>query len=68
MNEAIIKLQEIISHQSEDIARLSDEMYTQQKELAELNARLTKITAKLESMQEIDNIRTPEQESPPPHY
>lgn len=68
MENTIIQLQEAIFHQGEDLERMSLELYTQQKELAELRAQIAKIYAKLKNMEEGDNIRRPDQETPPPHY
>lgn len=68
MDDIIIKLQETLFHQGEDIARLSEELYAQQKEISTLNFQVEKLKAKLKSMDEGGDIRKPDEETPPPHY
>ena len=68
MNDIIIKIEEVLTHQGEDIARMSEELYTQQKELAALRGQVTKLTDKIKSLQEEGNIRPVDEETPPPHY
>ena len=41
MNEEIIILQMASARQEDDISRLSDELYTQQKEIADLRQEIT---------------------------
>lgn len=65
MNEAIIQLQETIAHQGRDITRLSDAVYAQQKEIAELRRELEKLKAFAKGD---EGIRPVDQETPPPHY
>jgi SlyX protein len=68
MQDDIIKLQEIISHQQEELARMSDEIYAQQKEIAELQRLFNKL--KLQMEQAIAEAATGDigPERPPPHY
>lgn len=69
MDEMIIRLQEAIAHQGEDILRLSDELYTQQKEIADLRRQLQLLHAKLKAAsEEGTGIRPANEETPPPHY
>ena len=68
MEDIIIKLQEALFHQGEDIARLSEELYAQQKELAMLNFKVEKLTEKLKNISEDSGIRKQDEETPPPHY
>lgn len=64
----IIKLQEIVSHQQEELARLSDEIFVQQKEIAELRRLFHKL--KTQQEQASADAAHPERgpERPPPHY
>lgn len=69
MKETIITLQEVVSHQGEEILRLSDELYVQQKEIAELRSQLMLLQAKLQAaVEEGAGVRSIDQETPPPHY
>jgi len=69
MENSIIILQEMVSHQGEDIARLSEELYTQQQELAALREQIAKINIKLQAVGEGAPAFAPlDQEPPPPHY
>lgn len=66
MDEEIVKLQEIISHQGEDLARLSEEYYMQQKEIGQLRNKIDRILAAIEAMAEESN--TSPVIDKPPHY
>jgi uncharacterized coiled-coil protein SlyX len=69
MEETIIQMQEILSHQSEDIARMSDELYTQQREIIALREQLAKLQSKLEAAPQ-DELLLPQLNNyeKPPHY
>ncbi|NRA90525.1 MAG: SlyX family protein [Simkaniaceae bacterium] len=66
----IISLQELVSHQNEDIARLSDELFAQQKEVAQLKHDLAQLRNELvatkDRLESEFDISTEEQH--PPHY
>lgn len=68
MEETIIKLQELIEHQREDIANLSHELYTQQKEVALLKKHLLKLHDKMQSIENNRGAANAGDEPPPPHY
>ena len=68
MDKAIIKLQEALLHQGEDISRMQDEMYAQQKEIAKLAKEIERLKAKFAASSDESQIRRPEEETPPPHY
>lgn len=68
MDTIIIKLQETLAHQSEEISRLSEELYIQQKEIAALQVQINHLQAKLETVTEAATMRSLDQEVPPPHY
>ena len=70
MEPDIIALQEAVAHQGDDILRLSDELYTQQKEIAMLHRKLASLQAKFAAATD-DSGAAPhnvDQEPPPPHY
>lgn len=69
MNNDIVTLQEITTYQQEEITRLSDELYTQQKEINALRAELASLRAMLKaSAGDGFQIRSQAEETPPPHY
>jgi len=69
MENLIIELQEIVTHQREDIDNLSAEFYAQQKEIAELRLLVQKLLTKAQDDSGNDSgIRMVSEETPPPHY
>ena len=68
MEDEIIRLQEMVAHQSSDIEKLSAELYIQQKEIVGLKDKLTKLENKIKEQGEDSNIRSLDEETPPPHY
>lgn len=69
MNRELITLQEIVSHQQEEITRLSDELYAQQRDTAALRAEIATLRAMLKaSAGDSFQIRSQAEETPPPHY
>lgn len=68
-DSTLITLQEIVSHQQEEITRLSDELYAQQKDILQLRAELASLRAMLKaSAGDGFQIRSQAEETPPPHY
>jgi len=65
MSDSTIALQEELAHQALEISRLSEELYAQQKEIAVLKEQVGDFKEALESGA---LIRSPEEETPPPHY
>ncbi len=68
MEKDLIALQELISHQSDDIARLSDELYAQQKEVAQLKSDLVQLKAEVASAKDQSDSEMSPDDQPPPHY
>ena len=68
MKETIIALQETLAHQEQEIVRMSEEIYTQQREIAILRQQVMQLDAKFKEVIEEIPTRTTEQEAPPPHY
>lgn len=69
MEKEIIKLQETVAHQGNEISELSDELYNQHKELNAIKDYLKVLEAKLQSALDSDsNINRPQDDAPPPHY
>lgn len=69
MEKDIIKLQEIVAHQGNEISELGDELYNQHKEIEALKNYLKLMEAKIQAaMDSESNINQPQDDSPPPHY
>lgn len=69
MDETIIKLQNIVQDQADEIASLSAELYTQQKELAALKKQFALIVNRLTALSQNDGVvKDASEETPPPHY
>lgn len=69
MNDLLLKLQESLCHQGEDIARLSDEVFAQQKEIKALKGELMALKQDLSvSKDQPHSHGTVTEEQRPPHY
>jgi len=71
MKDEIIKIQEMITHQNEDINRLSHELYMQQKEVLSLSREVKYLRDQIKRIKNNgdDDIRPfSAQDDKPPHY
>ena len=69
MDDMMIRLQTIVGHQEEDIANLSKELYTQQKELNHLKQQMAALIERFRSFADAaDSNQDKIPEPPPPHY
>ena len=69
MDESLIQMQELLSHQGDEIARLNDELIVQGKEIELLRRQVKQLLARAEAAaDENAGIRPIDQETPPPHY
>lgn len=68
MEKDIKSMQEQIAYMQAEISQLSDELYAQQKEQADLRLELLKLQQKLQVAQGDGAILTAAEDSPPPHY
>lgn len=68
MNDAIITLQELIEYQREDIAKLSEELYAQQREVTQLKLLVLKLNDKIQALESSRAAGDVGDEPPPPHY
>lgn len=59
-----MQLQEAVMHQQEEILRLSEELYAQQKAMDEMRQMLQALKAKNEALENTASGDEP----PPPHY
>lgn len=69
MEKEIIKLQEIVAHQSIEIAELGDELYNQHKELEAIKHYMKIMEAKIQAAMDTEStINQLQDDAPPPHY
>ncbi len=69
MQADIIALQELVAHQTQQIAELSEQVHEQYQQIIVLNKHVALLQQKLASAaNEGQGIRTPDEETPPPHY
>lgn len=67
MEQDIIKLQETVAYQQEEISKLSEELYVQQKEIIALRRLCENLKAQQERSADAEQAdQGPER--PPPHY
>ncbi len=69
MEKEIIKLQEMLAHQGAEITELSDELYSQHKELTALKQYIQVLEVKFQAaVDSQSDINLPQDDAPPPHY
>ena len=61
------ELETLIAFQERTLAELSDVVYQQQRTIDDLTRRVKQLEDKMREVP-VSNIRTPEEEPPPPHY
>ena len=62
------QMQEQMAFMQAELSQLSDEVFAQQKEIADLRLQLQKLNAKLNNVQADSGILNASEDSPPPHY
>ncbi|MDH5472582.1 MAG: SlyX family protein [Gammaproteobacteria bacterium] len=67
MNDKLIDLEIRLTHQENHIEELDKIIYRQQKAMDLLTERLTNLEKRLKTAAE-NNILSPSEEAPPPHY
>ena len=69
MDDTLTKLQEALCHQGEDIARLSDEVFAQQKEIKALRSEVLALKRDLSVAKDQSNAEASNNDDQrPPHY
>lgn len=68
MEQDIIKLQEMMAYQQEELTRLSEELYVQQREILRLTQLCDTLKHQLEHMAADASSPDRGPEPPPPHY
>lgn len=64
----VMHLQELVSHLQDDIQKLGDELFQQQKDMQALLLKIAKLEAKLQAAHMDSGILNPAEDTPPPHY
>lgn len=62
------QMQEQMAFMQAELSQLSDEVFAQQKEIADLRLQVQKLNAKLNNVQADSGILNAAEDSPPPHY
>ena len=68
MSSDIVRLEEVIATLQHELMQLTQEVYSQQKEISALGLEIEKLTARLRHVQSDSGILKPEEDTPPPHY
>lgn len=68
MDDIVLKLQEVVAHQQQDLARMSDELYAQQQEINRMAKLLRALQAHVLQQGADGAGGDASQEPPPPHY
>ena len=66
--DEVMQLQELVSHLQDDIQKLGDELFQQQKDMQALLLKIAKLEAKLQAAHMDSGILNPAEDTPPPHY
>lgn len=67
MEARIERLESLVALQDQTIEKLSDEMYEQQRQLADLARQVERLAGKLREMDDVLG-QTGGADAPPPHY
>jgi uncharacterized coiled-coil protein SlyX len=69
MKDRIIRLEEMISLQKEDMLSMSKELYAQHKQIVQLQEQLSFLRLHMKEMSnDQKSIRRADEETQPPHY
>ena len=68
MEHIVKKLEEQISFIQQEMHQMSDEIFTQQKEISKLTTELIILKNKLHDIENNIGIQNSNEEVPPPHY
>ena len=68
MKHIVKKLEEQISFIQQEMHQMSDEIFTQQKEISKLTTELINLKNKLHDIENNIGIQNSSEEVPPPHY
>ena len=68
MDKNLKELQEFTANLQAEIQQMSEELFTQQKELTILRSEIKILTQKMETVLTDSNVLKPDEDKSPPHY
>ena len=68
MDDQVKKLEEKLAFLQLDLQQMSDELFSQQREITMLKVKILNLEDKVKSLDHQNGILHPEDDSPPPHY
>lgn len=68
MDDRTTRLEEQVALMQADFSQMSDELYSQQREIGSLRQEIETLKSRLLSAQSDSGILKPEEDTPPPHY
>ena len=68
MDNKLKELQELTANMQTEIQQMSDELFTQQKELTILRSKIEILTQRMQTILTDSNILKPDEDKLPPHY
>jgi SlyX protein len=68
MDSKTKKLEELIAILQSELSQMSDELYSQQKDIEQLRIEIRNLKSKLQNVPTDSGILTADEDTPPPHY
>lgn len=68
MDDQVKKLEEKLAFLQLDLQQMSDELFSQQREITMLKVKIHNLEDKVKSLDHQTGILRPDEDSPPPHY
>ena len=68
MDDRTTRLEELVALMQADLSHMSDELYSQQREIGSLRQEIETLKSRILSAQSDSGILKPEEDPPPPHY
>ena len=68
MDDRTTRLEELVALMQADLSHMSDELYSQQREIGSLRQEIETLKSRILSAQSDSGIMKPEEDTPPPHY
>ena len=68
MDKNLKELQELTANMQAEIQQMSEELFTQQKELTILRSEIEILTQRMQTILTDSNILNPDEDKLPPHY
>ena len=68
MDDRTTRLEELVALMQADLSHMSDELYSQQREIGSLRQEIETLKSRILSAQSDSGILKPEEDTSPPHY